>query len=510
MQWLAPLGLLSLLALVLPLAIHLLSRKSGKIIKVGSLQFLISSPSARFKSLRLSELPLMLVRMALLAVLALLLARPVWLEPLSRSSSSATGWILVAPELLHAAGRDQILSRLDTLAAAGHELHLLATGFPWLNFSDTTSVFMNEQNIWSLARELEQKLSAATPVQIFASDRLYAYRGERPNLQREFVWKIFSAVQPQRWLQAAQSFAKDSLRIIIGFSNGNTTQYSSHFMRRPVQRSILSAEGMPPLEYFPRHHELRFVQSAQFNSNNLLRFPEAESIRVALVYDPHRTEEVQYLQSALRAAAEAIPQNLRVTTASFAPAGRMWENFDFIFWLKEDSLPAAAARQIERGLTVIATANSKGSEKCESWMIMPHAATEFFPRLWRRTPASKLGAPVWTDGFGVPVLEAPRRGKGWHYRFAGRFDPAWNELVLHTAFPEWLYSLLSQRAVPARYESTQNDQRRISAAQSLPQKNENKNSAAPGKAAQALHFPLWLLAVLIFGIERWMSDRKKN
>jgi len=63
-QFLSPLAALALLAISLPLALHLLSRKPGKTIKVGSLAFLRPSPSARWKSLKLGEVPLLLVRAA--------------------------------------------------------------------------------------------------------------------------------------------------------------------------------------------------------------------------------------------------------------------------------------------------------------------------------------------------------------------------------------------------------------------------------------------------------------
>jgi hypothetical protein len=514
MQLLAPLGLLSLLATLLPIAVHLLSRRSGKIVKVGSIQFLVSSTSARFKSLRLSELPLLLVRVALLVLLALLLAQPVWLEKTSSSSFSSTSWVLVAPDLLHPAHRDRVWPLLDSLAAAGYELHLLAAGFPVLSSGDVTTVFHKEQNQWSLLRELEQTLRAPGSVQVIATDRLLAYRGERPKLQRQYAWKTVSTVQPRRWLHAARRFEKAGLRVVIGFSDGVRTRYASCSVALPAQRTIISSEGMPPLEYFPspphQREALRLVQNEQDGAEHFHLQPEADSMQIAIVHTPPRKMEAQYLQTALHVAADAIPRKLRVQAALQENVELPWADFDFVFWLVEDSLPAFALQQIERGLVVITTATGPAYEKCVSWMIMPQAGALSFPCLWRRIAEANHGLPVWTDGFGRPVLEAERRGRGWHYRFAGRFDPNWSDMVIHAAFPEWLLALLSREDIVPKNEPPRHDQRRIGVAQSLPQKNENTSAGETRSAIHALHIPLWLLAVLMFGVERWMSDRKST
>ncbi len=515
MQFLAPLGLLSLLALVLPIVIHLLSRHAGKIVKVGSLRFLLSSTSVRFKSLKLSELTLLFLRLVLLVLLAMMLAQPVWLKETGDTSASARGPVWVAPELLASAHRPRVWPVLDSLVANRHELRLFSTGFPALHSGDSTLSVMDERNNWSLLRELDQTLPASTLIQVLAANRLQSYRGERPNLQHEVAWKTLSTSSPRRWLQAAQRFQQDSLRVVIGFSKSNQTRFAWYFFRMPAQRSMLSAEGMPPLEYIPPANGagavLRLVQSEGLNEEKGFRFPvETDSIRVAIVHTMLSSEEARYLETALHAVREAACPQLRIRTALPGAGKLRWEDFDFIFWLAEEALPAVAWQRIEQGLTLVTVAPGPEYETCASWMVMPRAGASSFPRLWRRSPASEVGVPVWTDGFGVALLEAERRGAGWHYRFASRFDPAWNELVLHAAFPEWLLALLRREDIFSPRETGQHDLRRLSAAQSAPQKNKDKNFPSPRFAAHALHFPLWVLAIVIFGMERWMSDWKRN
>lgn len=440
-QFLSPLGLLSLLALAVPIFIHLLSRKPGKIIKVGSLQFLSPSASARFQSLKPSEPFLLLVRMAIIASLALLLAQPVWVNKISAPDSAAKGWILIAPPLLPASPPAGIFSRLDSLAAAGHELRVLAPGFPAVSAGDSPPETAGP-NYWSLLREADHLLPGQMPVWVFATDRSSAFQGERPALSREFHW--------QTW--------RDS-RALPG--NGGAA--------RPAASK--------------------------------------DTLHVALPHSSEREAEAVYLEAALTIAAEACGRPIRFDHAENHE--QSWRSFDFVFWLREDSLPQALTQNLERGSILITTAKAQAYESCESLIVTPHAAESSFPRLWRRSAPSHNGAPLWRDGFGAPLLEAERRGLGWHYRFASRFDPAWNELALHPALPEWMFSLLSRLDVFDAVLQRRHDDGRISAAQAVPQK-KSPAAARLEPSAQRLHAPLWLLAALLFGVERWMSDRRKS
>ena len=505
----APLGLLSLLAVLVPLAIHLLSRKPGKIVKVGHLQFLESSASSRFKSLKLSEWPLLLVRLALLTLLAFMLAQPLWREKTAGATPARTK-VFVAPELL--ASHSVARAFLDSLAAGGHELYSFTAGFPALRSGEAfTSVFEGSHN-WSLVRELDDRLPALAPIQVVAVDRLSDYRGERPSLRREVGWKTFAASTPRLWLHDARRFSQDSVRVVAGFSTPQQTRYASYSFRLPAHRAILAAANMPPLEYIPEAYqeraELRIVQQEHAPQENGIRLPLAlDSLHIAVIYESERSGEAHYLQAALQVAAAAAGLPLRLIAGPPELAMPRWSELDLAFWLAED-VPAEAWRQIERGLVLLTAANDLTYQTCASWIVMPHTDEKFFPQLWRRVPASNLGAPIWTDGLGAPLLEAERRGAGWHYRFASRFDPAWNELVWHAAFPAWLLSVLQGEHIFHHYRVAKQDQRRLSNAQSIPHDNIAPNPTAPQTTTHDLHFPLWLLAVFIFGVERWMADRK--
>ena len=78
--------LLGLLGVALPVVIHLFNRRRDQVIDWGAMQFLDLGRRAQRK-IRLTELLLMLARMALLALVALALARPFWVRATAASPS---------------------------------------------------------------------------------------------------------------------------------------------------------------------------------------------------------------------------------------------------------------------------------------------------------------------------------------------------------------------------------------------------------------------------------------
>jgi hypothetical protein len=132
------------------------------------------------------------------------------------------------------------------------------------------------------------------------------------------------------------------------------------------------------------------------------------------------------------------------------------------------------------------------------------------PRLWRRVAPSKQGLILWMDGVGQPLLECQRQGTGYRYRFHSRFHPLWNELVFSPNLPEWTLKLLHRENLIARdagLATRHFDERRISAAQLLPAR-KTAATVTPKQAAHRLHLPFWILAILLFVLERWVAERK--
>ena len=100
LQFLLPIAFVALASLAVPVLIHLWSRGLGRRVRVGSLRFLEETERRQLRTIRLSQIPLLLVRLGVLAMLVVLLARPVWVEEASVSDDQPEHWVLVYPDVL--------------------------------------------------------------------------------------------------------------------------------------------------------------------------------------------------------------------------------------------------------------------------------------------------------------------------------------------------------------------------------------------------------------------------
>jgi hypothetical protein len=73
-QFAQPIFLWALTALAVPIGIHLLSRKEGKVVKMGSLRHLRETSTKQFKGIKLNELLLLALRCLLIILFVSLLA----------------------------------------------------------------------------------------------------------------------------------------------------------------------------------------------------------------------------------------------------------------------------------------------------------------------------------------------------------------------------------------------------------------------------------------------------
>ena len=170
---LLPIGLVALAALAIPLLIHLARRSEQRPTDFAALRWLRHKPKPRHR-IRFDEWLLLALRLLLLAVLALLLARPALF-----GAHSDTPWAVVVPGV-------------DAKAAAAQagsqevEGRWLAPGFPALDRPAPTS----QQPVASLLRELDATLPAEIALTVYAPRRLTGADGSRLQLSRPLQWRI--------------------------------------------------------------------------------------------------------------------------------------------------------------------------------------------------------------------------------------------------------------------------------------------------------------------------------
>jgi len=176
---LAPAALAALAALLVPLLIHLARRSEQRPTDFAALRWLRQKPKPRHR-LRFDEWPLLLLRLLLLTLLALWLARP-----MLDGSASQAPWVAVVP------GVDPAVAR-EAITEADARLHWLATDSPELDQPTPTGM----QPIASLLRQLDAELPTDVPLTVLVPEVLQGVDAQRPRLSRAVQWRVLPGTVP--------------------------------------------------------------------------------------------------------------------------------------------------------------------------------------------------------------------------------------------------------------------------------------------------------------------------
>ena len=176
LAFLLPAGLAALAAVLLPLLIHLARRSEQRPTVFAALQWLRQKPKPRHR-IRFDEWVLLVLRVLLVVLLALLLARPVLF-----GAASDAPFVAVAPGV--AAVQAQRIS-----VGPGARWHWLAPGFPALTAQPATS----EASITSLLRELDASLPAGVALTVVVPQVLDGVDAQIPKLSRRVDWRVVDA-----------------------------------------------------------------------------------------------------------------------------------------------------------------------------------------------------------------------------------------------------------------------------------------------------------------------------
>ena len=183
--------LLGLAGVAIPVVIHLLNRRNDPVVDWGAMQFLEFSPRER-RRLNLAEILLMLARMALLALVALALARPFWM-PRSAGASSSGG-----TRAGESASRRDVVIVLDGSSRMGRQA------------GGTTP----QDRAIAWARGFVKRLKAGDSVAVLvAKDRVRALV-DPPSFDLERVDKALADIPPPRGSSDLPSAIGEAFRVL--------------------------------------------------------------------------------------------------------------------------------------------------------------------------------------------------------------------------------------------------------------------------------------------------------
>lgn len=227
--------------------------------------------------------------------------------------------------------------------------------------------------------------------------------------------------------------------------------------------------------------------------------------RLATIFaDGSRGEDARYVRAAIEAAAQATG-GAAVVTLRAAGVDLAGDPADWIVWLSARPVPAAVLDRVRRGATLLTDAGSQPTRDRRSRIVLVDRPSDAW--LTRRSADADSAAPLWTDGTGAPLLSMARVGRGLHYHFHSRFHPAWSELVLRAEFPE----ALAQLWIGADSAGPGGDDRPIAVSQLLPAPDSASSPTLPPPTnGRSLFVPVWLLALTLFALERWLTAQPRR
>jgi len=290
-----PLYLFALAGLTIPIAIHLLSRKEGKIIKLGSVRHVVETSTQQFKGIKLNELIFLALRCAMIVVFSLLLSG------LQCTNQRNEKWVIVER------GLPNLNSIIDSLESNGYSLHLLAKGFPELKDSSNTTL---EINYWQLGEELKQR--NLSDVIVFSKNNINHFKGMRSALPENVRW-ISQPSPPIDFPVRAVRLSHDSVSLLTDHSTFDKTYFTSEKM---------STKACP------------------------IAISPQDTIKIALVSDA----EFNYDHKIIKAALLAIEKLLtfKITLIETDPSKALVSPIEWCLWLSSEKFEGLNSKKIIR------------------------------------------------------------------------------------------------------------------------------------------------------------------
>lgn len=320
MTFLNPTYLWGFLALLVPLAIHLLNRGDVKTVKVGSIKFLTAQETKQARSIRLNELLLLLLRMLMLILLVLVLAEP----KINTKIENRDIVYIIEPSLLQGNLLNDYLEELPKDV----QLHLLSSGFPEFDKSNTQYRKQGQvPNYWQLSREMSQ-LSADSIV-VFSESFISGIKGMRPSLKTNINWIVVNDGQSiDKWIAANE--LENDVKLIKLKSNYITTSFETKWLIRNDSNIEVNSDSL-------------VVKSEQ--GNNVLPLSRLDSITIAIISDEEFLREAKYFEKAFRAISTFTRTLIMVNIDSdYSKIDKT--NFEILVWFLEEKAPDINAKLI--------------------------------------------------------------------------------------------------------------------------------------------------------------------
>ena len=399
---------------------------------MGSLRWLAAGANRRLRQLKLEQLGLLLLRAALLAVLAVAVAGPMWrtTRPASR------GVVLLSAEAAHLPALVALKPAIDSLRRRGYSLRWLAADFPRVPAAAWRALSTGQASAaadsaagrpggWAWARV--QQAAAVFPGQplfVVTSSALHNFRGSHGPLPATVNWQALPDTTTACWLAAAETADGENLSLLVGHSSEALTTYRWAKVRVRHQGLPMQVAGLAPVRLQAGSNggeNLVLVPVSAPKSEDGVAFGRPPMV-IEIYASPEFAADARYLEAALRAAGSALAIAPRVRRQSARPTRLQ---ADWTFWLSAEPLPSAWQADLkEHGRNLWREAAGPGVADTASFAaeIPGDAPVTVFRR--PAAAAEPGGETVWADGRGRPILARHALGQGAAYQLHTRLNAA--------------------------------------------------------------------------------------
>jgi hypothetical protein len=292
MQLINPIWLWGLTGLLIPIGIHLLSRKEGKIIRFGSLRHLEESQTKQSISIRLNEVTLLILRCILIFLIVILLCG----LSVDLFRSQKNQWLILEDGLQ---SDDSMKSLVDSLKQQGFEIKSMKKGFP--DVSDQTAESFT--SYWEMMDRLP--VESLDKVIIVSYGLATKFRGKRVSLPKNVTW-ITKEPKQKEFALSGIKFSNDSVLV----REGKTSAMQTSFTNQTKQFGQLVDD-----------------------SSKIIPLPP-DTLRVMICADPDFKYDEKIILASLRTIEKTIP--IVIKTSSVVPAeNKPSDNNDWVIWLSQ-------------------------------------------------------------------------------------------------------------------------------------------------------------------------------
>ena len=293
MPFLNPTYLWALLGLLVPIAIHLWSKKEGKTIKIGSIKLLQSADSKQSSSIQINEYVLLALRLAVITILVVLIAGPQF----KKKTTTVPLAYFIEPALVH---QTRIGPLLDSLKATA-PIYLLQEGFPEIDkYTEKTTTM---PSYWHLAQQLENM--AADSIVLFTRGLLQGLKGKRPKTHKNITWIFFGDAPINQYVEAVQ--VNDSVQLLNLTSYDQQLSFSKEELPLDDPNLILNA-SRDSIQVLKKNHSTLLGQGQHTipmtigtRKQEQLPLLKPDAIEIGMIVDDTLISQSKYIKAAFRA-----------------------------------------------------------------------------------------------------------------------------------------------------------------------------------------------------------------